>query len=446
MSRDPAVVAALPPRSPQPRPDHAAAGAVHRRCGPADHCRRSRRPGADPGADRHATTGSSISPARACSTIACRRICARCTSTRASITSFSTNRGRIGRGCWPTSCLADEVAGSPLPGRRRAGQRLDFRAPAGNMASAGAQARPCRPPRWRPCRASRDRGLVRGARLAALRIPAPGLGARSRRGQDGLLHATTGAGKTYALWFGALQLAAARARPGIAAPPLTVLWLSPMRALGADTARALQAPLAELRTRLDGRRAHRRHRRRRARGAGAAAADRAGHHAGEPDAAAGRAPTREARSPASAWSSSTNGTRCSATSAACRCSWRWRGCGAGVRTCRPGACPRRSATCRTRWPRCCRRLPARPRTPPALRLRARRDRRGRIDKQIVDRHAAAGQRRALSVGRPSGHEDAAGGGRRDWTQRHRRWSSPTPARRRSSGTRRCSTRGPTGPA
>ena len=64
------------------------------------------------------------------------------------------------------------------------------------------------------------------------------------RGDDGLLHATTGAGKTYALWFGALQLEP-RAQPG-QAPPLTVLWLSPMRALSADTARALQAPLAEL--------------------------------------------------------------------------------------------------------------------------------------------------------------------------------------------------------
>jgi ATP-dependent Lhr-like helicase len=65
------------------------------------------------------------------------------------------------------------------------------------------------------------------------------------RGEDGLLHATTGAGKTYALWFGALQLGGEPPR-GTAAPPLTVLWLSPMRALSADTARALQLPLGEL--------------------------------------------------------------------------------------------------------------------------------------------------------------------------------------------------------
>ncbi|WP_373696514.1 ligase-associated DNA damage response DEXH box helicase [Variovorax sp. EBFNA2] len=67
-------------------------------------------------------------------------------------------------------------------------------------------------------------------------------------GQSGLLHATTGAGKTYAVWLGALQVfSQARketARP--AAPPLTVLWLTPMRALAADTLRALKQPLDAL--------------------------------------------------------------------------------------------------------------------------------------------------------------------------------------------------------
>jgi ATP-dependent Lhr-like helicase len=58
-------------------------------------------------------------------------------------------------------------------------------------------------------------------------------------GQSGLLHATTGSGKTYAVWMGAL----ARQRAG---PGLQVLWLTPMRALAADTARALQQPLPEL--------------------------------------------------------------------------------------------------------------------------------------------------------------------------------------------------------
>jgi len=59
------------------------------------------------------------------------------------------------------------------------------------------------------------------------------------RGESGLLHATTGAGKTYAVWLGALhRLAHAQAR-GRGAPPLSVLWLTPMRALAADTVRAL---------------------------------------------------------------------------------------------------------------------------------------------------------------------------------------------------------------
>ena len=92
--------------------------------------------------------------------------------------------------------------------------------------------------------------------------------------QSGLLHATTGAGKTYAVWLGALQafggaaaLPVAKNKPKQApalagqapeaikkgvktklppAAPLTVLWLTPMRALAADTLRALQTPLAEL--------------------------------------------------------------------------------------------------------------------------------------------------------------------------------------------------------
>ncbi len=65
-------------------------------------------------------------------------------------------------------------------------------------------------------------------------------------GESGLLHATTGSGKTYAVWFGALRAARAKPQPARGAPPINVLWLTPMRALAADTARALEAPLAEL--------------------------------------------------------------------------------------------------------------------------------------------------------------------------------------------------------
>ncbi len=76
------------------------------------------------------------------------------------------------------------------------------------------------------------------------------------RGQSGLLHATTGSGKTYAVWLGILMhfMALAKVNSAQAAPesgakrkplgmPLTVLWITPMRALAADTRRALQQPL-----------------------------------------------------------------------------------------------------------------------------------------------------------------------------------------------------------
>ena len=67
-------------------------------------------------------------------------------------------------------------------------------------------------------------------------------------GHSGLLHATTGSGKTYAVGVGALMRAAALKLPlqGTQAPRLGVLWLTPMRALAADTVRALQAPLTDL--------------------------------------------------------------------------------------------------------------------------------------------------------------------------------------------------------
>ncbi|MDH5331537.1 MAG: DEAD/DEAH box helicase, partial [Aquincola sp.] len=59
------------------------------------------------------------------------------------------------------------------------------------------------------------------------------------QGRSGLLHATTGSGKTYAVWMGAIERL--RETPG-----LQVLWITPMRALAADTTRALQGPLPEL--------------------------------------------------------------------------------------------------------------------------------------------------------------------------------------------------------
>src|SRR5690606_20969298 len=76
-----------------------------------------------------------------------------------------------------------------------------------------------------------------------------------KAGDSGLLHASTGAGKTYAVWFAALDRFATPSPAVSASPrprkkpvmaPLTVLWITPMRALAADTARALQAPLDDL--------------------------------------------------------------------------------------------------------------------------------------------------------------------------------------------------------
>jgi ATP-dependent Lhr-like helicase len=89
-------------------------------------------------------------------------------------------------------------------------------------------------------------------------------------GHSGLLHASTGSGKTLAVWLGILQashsgsMAAPEvaseaapaskhaAKPTKALPakrasrPLCVLWVTPMRALAADTLRALTEPLADL--------------------------------------------------------------------------------------------------------------------------------------------------------------------------------------------------------
>jgi ATP-dependent helicase Lhr and Lhr-like helicase len=65
------------------------------------------------------------------------------------------------------------------------------------------------------------------------------------RGRSGMLHATTGSGKTYAVWLGILEQLLA-AHPSHSAQPLRALWLTPMRALASDTTRALTEPLRDL--------------------------------------------------------------------------------------------------------------------------------------------------------------------------------------------------------
>jgi ATP-dependent helicase Lhr and Lhr-like helicase len=65
--------------------------------------------------------------------------------------------------------------------------------------------------------------------------------------QSGLLHATTGSGKTLAAWFAAVNQALLEQQQGVKPKPgLKVLWITPMRALAADTTRSLTAPMAEL--------------------------------------------------------------------------------------------------------------------------------------------------------------------------------------------------------
>lgn len=64
-------------------------------------------------------------------------------------------------------------------------------------------------------------------------------------GESGLIHAPTGTGKTYAAWLGPM-LEWLDSPNREKQPPLTVLWLTPMRALAADTVEALRRPLADM--------------------------------------------------------------------------------------------------------------------------------------------------------------------------------------------------------
>ena len=80
-----------------------------------------------------------------------------------------------------------------------------------------------------------------------------------RRGESGLVHAATGTGKTLAAWWGPLLewltdemsgASPATRRTGgtrrAATAPLRVLWITPLRALAADTLESLAAPVHDL--------------------------------------------------------------------------------------------------------------------------------------------------------------------------------------------------------
>ncbi len=65
-------------------------------------------------------------------------------------------------------------------------------------------------------------------------------------GESGLIHAATGTGKTLAAWWGPLLEQIGEAERVRNALPLRVLWLTPLRALAADTANALRQPVTDL--------------------------------------------------------------------------------------------------------------------------------------------------------------------------------------------------------
>jgi len=69
-------------------------------------------------------------------------------------------------------------------------------------------------------------------------------------GESGLVHAATGTGKTYAAWLGPilewLRDYPTPPRKKLAAPPLRILWITPLRALAGDTEAALRAPVEDL--------------------------------------------------------------------------------------------------------------------------------------------------------------------------------------------------------
>ena len=206
------------------------------------------------------------------------------------------------------------------------------------------------------------------------------------------------------------------------------------------------------------------------------------------------APTRASAWPACSWWWWTNGTSWWATSAACKCNWRWRACRAGTRACRCGACRPRWATCLKHWPRWC--LPCRRvhrAAPNPCWCRAASTKRCRCRCCCPNAWsvlpgpgtwACRCCRRWCSPSRPTRrrwccstlrmpkmarrHRPTAQGAvrrqyRKYWQGLQRRevgrwqvatgmrgvvqhFSSPTPARRPSAGTRRCWRRGPTGRA
>lgn len=65
-------------------------------------------------------------------------------------------------------------------------------------------------------------------------------------GESGLIHAATGTGKTLAAWWGPLLEYLSEGKKREKSVPLRVLWITPLRALAADTAKAIMEPVLDL--------------------------------------------------------------------------------------------------------------------------------------------------------------------------------------------------------
>lgn len=67
-----------------------------------------------------------------------------------------------------------------------------------------------------------------------------------QQGKSGLIHSPTGTGKTLAAWMATLLAHAHVGGNGAKPAPITVLWITPLRALAVDTQHNLQKPVDEL--------------------------------------------------------------------------------------------------------------------------------------------------------------------------------------------------------
>ena len=270
-------------------------------------------------------------------------------------------------------------------------------------------------------------------------------GRPTRAGESGLIHAATGTGKTYAAWLGPLlewletHEPDRRPRRRAAAPPAArALAHAAARARRRHRGRRCARRSRDARHALDARGAHRRHLRRRARPAAQRLPTALVTTPESLSLLLSRPDARELFADLRLRGRATSGTSCWAPSAACRPSSPSPGCAAsspGLRTWGLSATlgnlddgPARAARRRHR---------AAP---------------GRIVRGAEpkdDPHRLADPAETIERFPWAGHlglRAAAAGGRGDRGGADARSSSPTPARRRRSGTRRSSTRAPTGPA